>query len=357
MPRKSLAVLALCAALWSVFSPVAPFVTIRERFTYAETVSKISVANAPTYAVSASVEKLPNLAPSGYETSGVLNLNAEAGSFVLSVPESFAAENESDLTAVFSVGDRSEVRNLDMGGAELSTELALGDSGFSETVPHPSVSEGLNPSSRKRDGFLTEPSVFPPTKTVSYRVLSKKPLPQGVRIIATDLRSKSAYLSVDPVIEASAATGGDRVIHRADWGADESWRYEDSPVWKAALEKLAAAAEKPETAEAAAYRQKVATIENHLKTGFAEQYASVETVREENGHKLVWPLEKTKRVEKVIVHHTAENNLKDLSDAELLRSTYRYHSISRGWGDIGYNYVIGQRGEIYEGRAGGDYVV
>jgi N-acetylmuramoyl-L-alanine amidase len=27
----------------------------------------------------------------------------------------------------------------------------------------------------------------------------------------------------------------------------------------------------------------------------------------------------------------------------------------RGWGDIGYNYIVGQRGQIYEGRAGGDY--
>ncbi len=80
-------------------------------------------------------------------------------------------------------------------------------------------------------------------------------------------------------------------------------------------------------------------------------------MRSENGHELVWPLEKTRKVEKIVLHHTAENNLKDLDDASLLRSTYRYHAVTRGWGDIGYNYVVGQRGTIYEGRAGGDYVV
>ena len=48
---------------------------------------------------------------------------------------------------------------------------------------------------------------------------------------------------------------------------------------------------------------------------------------------------------------------KDLDDMTLLRAIYQYHAVSRGWGDIGYNYIIGQRGQIYEGRAGGDYVV
>jgi hypothetical protein len=42
MPRKSLAILALCATLWSVFSPIAPFVKVRDHFTYAETVTEIS---------------------------------------------------------------------------------------------------------------------------------------------------------------------------------------------------------------------------------------------------------------------------------------------------------------------------
>jgi len=41
----------------------------------------------------------------------------------------------------------------------------------------------------------------------------------------------------------------------------------------------------------------------------------------------------------------------------MVRAIYAYHAVSRGWGDIGYNYLVGQRGKIYEGRAGGDYVI
>ncbi|MFZ3232407.1 MAG: hypothetical protein WA194_02570 [Patescibacteria group bacterium] len=97
-----------------------------------------------------------------------------------------------------------------------------------------------------------------------------------------------------------------------------------------------------------AAQEKAARIESHIATAFPEQYLSVETIRNENGHELVWPIEKTRKVEKVVLHHTAENNLKDLDDASLLRSTYRYHAVTRGWGDIGYNFVVGQRGTIYE---------
>lgn len=49
--------------------------------------------------------------------------------------------------------------------------------------------------------------------------------------------------------------------------------------------------------------------------------------------------------------------MKNKDDFTLIRGIYYYHTMVRGWGDIGYNYLIGQRGQIYEGRAGGDYNV
>ncbi|MCD4534129.1 FG-GAP-like repeat-containing protein [Nocardioides sp. cx-169] len=54
------------------------------------------------------------------------------------------------------------------------------------------------------------------------------------------------------------------------------------------------------------------------------------------------------------VHHTVNAN--DYSQAEvpgLLRSIYAYHTRSRGWSDIGYNYLVDRFGRIWEGRAGG----
>ncbi len=54
------------------------------------------------------------------------------------------------------------------------------------------------------------------------------------------------------------------------------------------------------------------------------------------------------------VHHTVNAN--DYTRAEvpaLLRSIYAYHVKSRGWSDIGYNYLIDRFGRIWEGRYGG----
>ena len=54
------------------------------------------------------------------------------------------------------------------------------------------------------------------------------------------------------------------------------------------------------------------------------------------------------------VHHTVNAN--DYSRAEvpgILRSIYAYHTQSRGWSDVGYNFLVDRFGRIWEGRAGG----
>lgn len=54
------------------------------------------------------------------------------------------------------------------------------------------------------------------------------------------------------------------------------------------------------------------------------------------------------------VHHTVNAN--DYSEAQvpaLLRSIYAYHVKSRGWSDIGYNFLVDRFGRIWEGRYGG----
>lgn len=54
-----------------------------------------------------------------------------------------------------------------------------------------------------------------------------------------------------------------------------------------------------------------------------------------------------------IVHHTVTPN-DDTDFAARVRSIWVYHARSRGWGDIGYNYLVDREGTVYEGRAGGD---
>lgn len=54
-------------------------------------------------------------------------------------------------------------------------------------------------------------------------------------------------------------------------------------------------------------------------------------------------------LQKVIVHHTAGRN--DDPDPEAtIRAIYYMHAVSRGWGDIDYNFLIDWQGRIYEGR-------
>jgi uncharacterized protein YgiM (DUF1202 family) len=67
-----------------------------------------------------------------------------------------------------------------------------------------------------------------------------------------------------------------------------------------------------------------------------------------------WPLQ-YQEVEHVIVHHTVTPNFQDPLVA--MRAIYYYHAVERGWGDIGYNYLVDQMGNVYEGRYGGENVV
>ena len=62
-----------------------------------------------------------------------------------------------------------------------------------------------------------------------------------------------------------------------------------------------------------------------------------------------------REVEKVIIHHTVTPNEGD--PTATIRSIYYYHAVERGWGDIGYNYLVDPLGNVYEGRFGGDNVV
>lgn len=57
-------------------------------------------------------------------------------------------------------------------------------------------------------------------------------------------------------------------------------------------------------------------------------------------------------VQVVTVHHTATTN-GDNDSAATVRAIYRYHAVDRGWGDIGYQYLVDQAGVVYEGRYSG----
>ncbi len=52
-----------------------------------------------------------------------------------------------------------------------------------------------------------------------------------------------------------------------------------------------------------------------------------------------------------VVHHTVTAN-DDADPAATVRAIYYYHAVVRGWGDIGYNFLVDRFGNLYEGRYG-----
>lgn len=75
-----------------------------------------------------------------------------------------------------------------------------------------------------------------------------------------------------------------------------------------------------------------------------------------DGEELFWPVYHNQVMKTMVVHHTAEivkNRSKTKTAKEIMRAMYYYHTVTKGWGDIGYNYVIDQAGNIYEGKTGG----
>jgi N-acetylmuramoyl-L-alanine amidase-like protein len=65
---------------------------------------------------------------------------------------------------------------------------------------------------------------------------------------------------------------------------------------------------------------------------------------------------KYQRVQKAIIHHTVTDD-GGTNPAATIRSMYYFHAVTRGWGDIGYNYLVDKYGNIWTGRSGGDHVI
>jgi hypothetical protein len=77
-----------------------------------------------------------------------------------------------------------------------------------------------------------------------------------------------------------------------------------------------------------------------------------ESLRFDKKQQELWPPE-YRPIEKVVIHHTVTND-PDPNPAATVRAIYQYHAIGRGWGDIGYNFLVDPNGRVYEGRHGGD---
>jgi hypothetical protein len=139
----------------------------------------------------------------------------------------------------------------------------------------------------QRPGSETYGTLIAVAGARAVRVWTDRPL-RRLTVVALRDRGRGRSLR-----SAASEPGAPAVISRAGWGADESLRFDSSgnEVWPPVF----------------------------------------------------WP------VQKLIVHHTAGRN-DDPDPAATIRSIYYYHAVTQGWGDIGYNFLVDEAGNVYEGR-------
>jgi len=67
-----------------------------------------------------------------------------------------------------------------------------------------------------------------------------------------------------------------------------------------------------------------------------------------------WDPEYAPTLKAATIHHTADSNDYTAADVPaMMRSIYTYHTVGRGWGDLGYNVIVDKFGRLWEGRYGG----
>ncbi|MBI5152234.1 SpoIID/LytB domain-containing protein [Candidatus Peregrinibacteria bacterium] len=149
------------------------------------------------------------------------------------------------------------------------------------------------------------------------------------------LISSAAFFILSAFMSNTVFAAAINIIPRSGWGADETIRlWDDSRP-------------KPDAKE----------IDIEYTEKFSDELELAKKIEtNSSGQTLTWPLEYAKKVSKFIIHHTASTKNLD-NPALAIRNIYNWHSLGRGWGDIGYNYIIDQQGKIYEGRYGGEGVV
>ena len=82
-------------------------------------------------------------------------------------------------------------------------------------------------------------------------------------------------------------------------------------------------------------------------------WGATESLRFDNQGLELWP-RVYQVVQKIVIHHTAGPNY-DPNPAATVRSIEHYDAVTKGWSDIGYNFLIDSAGHIYEGRASRTY--
>ena len=217
------------------------------------------------------------------------------------------------------------------GGCDINIKARLLEkTGWSDYFP-----VEIDEDSPEINSCFTEPVILDQAQAIQYQLRSQETVSLR-NYKMTFINSLEGPIPTNLLAGALPETNGKpRIISRAEWGADESLRLWDESRPEPVLKKVA--------------------------SDFYEKYASelvIDKVVEktEDDKTLTWALQYPPAVKKIILHHTATTAQID-NPAAAIRGIYYWHAITKGWGDIGYNFLVDQDGNVYEGRAGGAKVV
>ena len=162
-------------------------------------------------------------------------------------------------------------------------------------------------------------------------------------ISVSDAPASYAIAGTDP--------GTPKILSREEWGANDDLLFTDRKP-----SSSASSADPGTTVGDAANEREEDCLA--AQRDYPDEFKTVKKTTTVNGSTLLWPHTYSKDVDLFVVHHTAVAVGGDKrSGVERVRAIYQYHAVNRGWGDVGYHYLIDEDGQIYEGKSGGKYVV
>ncbi len=183
-----------------------------------------------------------------------------------------------------------------------------------------------------------------------------------------ELRGDAAHGHVHPIriddapvsykLASLVSLGTPKILSREDWGADDELLYVDNEHVAPSQNPSESTNDNGTTPAPSTANQREKTCAD-MQRDHPDEFKTVKkTTTGDNGRELRWAHTYSKDIDLLVVHHTAVAvGGDDRSGVERVRAIYQYHANNRGWGDVGYHYLIDEDGQIYEGKAGGEYVV
>lgn len=162
------------------------------------------------------------------------------------------------------------------------------------------------------------------------------------------------------------------IISRKERWADESWRYESQKVYQDDIAKdkkyedyltsirQSDVSKYAQLMQAKLEKEKKENSKNeYLSWNYSNQRKLDNIIKSENWNTLRRSNQIKNRKEAIIIHHTVDDYTKfpdKNAVIEKVKNIYKYHALNKLRWDIGYNFLIDQFGNIYEGKAGWPWV-